>query len=200
MKTIDARGLPCPQPVLLTHKALQEADEVTTIVDNLTATENLRRLASGKGCEVQVRAEKDVFHVTLHRIGQVTNHSQTETPLLPAEAGTKTKTVLLVTSDGIGQGSQELGQVLMRAFFHTVGEMEALPSVVIFMNNGVRLTVNGSPVLDDLKTLEARGVELCSCGTCLKYFELTDRLAVGHVSNMYEIAETLFGAGKIVRP
>lgn len=198
MKTIDARGLACPQPVLLTRKALQEVDEVTIIVDNLAATENLRRLASNEGCEVQVRAEKDVFHVALRRIGRAAGPSQAEAPLPTAEAGTKT--VLLVTSDGLGQGSQELGQVLMRAFFHTLGEMKSLPSVAIFMNNGVKLTVNGSPILEDLKNLATRGVELLSCGTCLNYFEITDRLAVGRISNMYEIAEALFQAGKIVSP
>lgn len=195
MKTIDARGLACPQPVLLTSKALLETDAVTTIVDNVAATENLRRFASSKGCEVQIRPENEWFHVELLRSGTVKSPAPEAIPVQETAA----KTVLLVTSEGIGQGSEELGQVLTRALFHTLGEMDTLPATAIFMNAGVKLTVTGSPVLDDLKALEARGVELFSCGTCLKYFELLDQLAVGKVSNMYEIAEFLMGAGKVVR-
>lgn len=201
MKTIDARGLACPQPVLLTKKALEEGDEVTTLVDNVAATENLRRFASSKGCEVQIRAENQWFHVELRRLGQAQSVTPQERPAPAAATGTGTNngTVLLITSADLGRGSEELGQVLMRAFFHTLGEASDLPSKVIFMNSGVKLTVAGSPVLEDLKALDAKGVALFSCGTCLNYFELMPQLAVGGVSNMYEITENLLSAQKVVR-
>lgn len=199
MKTIDARGLACPQPVLLTKKALEEGHEVTTLVDNVAATENLRRFASSKGCEVQIRPEKEWFHVELRRLGQAQSASPQGLPAPEVATGRSTGTVLLITSADLGRGSEELGQVLMRAFFHTLGEASDLPAKVIFMNSGVQLTVASSPVLEDLKALEAKGVALFSCGTCLNYFELMPQLAVGGVSNMYEITENLFGAQKVVR-
>lgn len=199
MKTIDARGLACPQPVLLTKKALEEGYEVTTLVDNVAATENLRRFASSKGCEVQIRAENQWFHVELRRLGQTQSVSPQELSAPAAATGTNTGTVLLISSADLGRGSEELGQVLMRAFFHTLGEASDLPSKVIFMNSGVKLTVAGSPVLEDLKSLDAKGVALFSCGTCLNYFELMPQLAVGGVSNMYEITENLLSAQKVVR-
>ena len=106
--------------------------------------------------------------------------------------------VLVVSSDVMGRGSEELGNILVRGFFHTLGEVEPLPQTIIFFNAGVKLACEGSPVLDDLRALEAEGIEMLVCGTCLGYFELTDKLAVGQVSNMYDIAETMLGAGKVV--
>jgi len=198
MKTIDARGLACPQPVLLTKKALEEEGEVTTLVDNVAATENLRRFASSRGCTVQIRPEKEWFHVELRRLGEAPSASPQGLPA-PVAEGTSTGTVVLITAADLGRGSEELGQVLMRGFFHTLGEVEALPAKIIFMNSAVQLTVAGSPVLEDLQALDARGVEVFSCGTCLNYFQLMPQLAVGRVSNMYEITEHLFGAQKVIR-
>jgi selenium metabolism protein YedF len=87
---------------------------------------------------------------------------------------------------------------LIRSFFHTLGEVEPLPETILFFNTGVKLTCEGSQVLDDLRVLETKGIEMLVCGTCLGYFELTEKLAVGQVSNMYDIAETMLGAGTIV--
>jgi selenium metabolism protein YedF len=98
----------------------------------------------------------------------------------------------------MGRGPAELGQILVRGFFHTLGEVEPLPQTAIFFNAGVKLACQGSPVLDDLRALEAGGLEILVCGTCLGYFELTDQLAAGQVSNMYDIAETMLRAGKVV--
>jgi selenium metabolism protein YedF len=106
---------------------------------------------------------------------------------------------LSISSDTVGQGSDELGGILMRAFMHTFMEVEPRPDTIIFMNNGVRLTVSGSPVLEDLQALAHEGVEILVCGTCLNYFEITDDVAVGEISNAYTIAETLLQAGKVVR-
>ncbi len=201
MKTIDARGLACPQPVLLTHKALQEHDEVTTLVDNQVATENLRRLATGKGYEVQVRSDPDGYLVHLRHPGrtpELPGMSAAPDPA-PEPQGTQGGTGLLLTADALGHGSEELGQLLIRTFFHTLGESQTPPSTAIFMNSGVKLAVEGSPVLEDLGILAGKGMAILVCGTCLKHFDLMERLAVGQVSNMYEISEHLLGAPRVLR-
>jgi selenium metabolism protein YedF len=106
--------------------------------------------------------------------------------------------VLTVPSDIMGRGDEELGGILVRAFFHTLGEVEPLPQTIIFFNSGVKLVVEGSPVVEDLQALKARGIEILACGTCLGHYGFKERVALGEVSNMYTIAETILGAGKVV--
>ena len=106
--------------------------------------------------------------------------------------------VLFIPSDCLGRGPAELGERLMGGFFHALLEVEPRPQAIIFMNSGVKLVVEGSRALEDLQALAAQGVDLLACGTCLGYFELTSKLAVGRVSNMYDIATLLLEAGKIV--
>ena len=98
----------------------------------------------------------------------------------------------------MGRGSGELGGILVRSLMHTLNEVEPRPDKLIFFNSGVKLTVEGSEVLEDLRTLEQGGAEILVCGTCLDYFKIKDKVAVGEVSNMYTIAETLLGAGRTV--
>jgi selenium metabolism protein YedF len=106
--------------------------------------------------------------------------------------------VLLISGDTMGRGDAELGEILIRSFLHTLGEVEPQPDTLIFLNSGVRLVAAGSPVLDDLRALRDRGVEILACGTCLGHYALKDRVAVGEISNMYAIAETLLRAGKVI--
>ncbi len=193
-ETIDARGLACPQPVILTRKALLKSDQVITVVDNAAARHNVSRMAEKEGCTVGVEENGDGIHLTIHREGtpepEPSNSGEAGAPAGPL--------VLAVQEDSMGRGDQELGGILIRGFFHTLGEIQPMPDRIIFYNTGVRLVVEGSPVLEDLEMLAGKGVEILACGTCLGYFELTDKLAVGEVSNMYAIAEALLGAGKVV--
>jgi selenium metabolism protein YedF len=107
--------------------------------------------------------------------------------------------VLVVSSEVMGRGEHaELGGILIRSFFHVLGEVEPTPAVILFFNSGVKLVTEGSPVLEDLRALAERGVEVLACGTCLGYYNVTSKVAVGEVSNMYTIAETMLGAGKTV--
>lgn len=205
-KLVDARGLACPQPVLQTRRALQEGytlqggEALTVIVDNDTAQANVTRMAERSGYTVQAERQEDGIYL----------HISGRDAALP-EAGAKGLTVgkavpaagplvLLVASEHMGQGEHaELGTILVRAFFHTLGEVEPLPETIVFLNSGVKLVVGGSPVVEDLNALCGQGIEVLACGTCLDYYGLKDRLAVGQVSNMYTIAETLLGAGKVVK-
>lgn len=195
VRTVDARGLPCPQPVILTRDALRESDEVTTIVDNETACHNVHRMARKEGCAVEVEERDDGIYLHIIR-GEAAEEK-------PASQETATPAgrplVLLIPSELMGRGEhEELGQILIRGFFHTLGEVEPLPDTIIFFNSGVKLVVEGSPVVEDLRALADRGVEVLACGTCLGYYELKDRVAVGEISNMYTIAETLLRAGRVV--
>ena len=192
---VDARGLACPQPVIQTRKAMQQTDQVVTLVDSETSMTNVSRMASKAGWEVNVVPHGDEYRIELARGQDV---PQTE-PLTVGKAEVVSgPLILVVSSDIMGRGDAELGNILVRAFFHTLGEVEPRPQTIIFFNAGVRLACQGSPVLDDLRALENSGIEMLVCGTCLGYFELKEELGVGQVSNMYDIAEAMLRGGKVV--
>ncbi len=190
MRMVDARGQACPQPVILTRKALDEADELLVIVDNDTAEANVSRMAEKAGCEVEVEHKADGTFLHIVKTG-----GEWLEQALPQAARTK---VVLVASDTLGRGSRALGTILIRGFFHTLNEVLPLPSVVVFMNSGVRLVTEGSEVVDDLRALCDKGVQLLACGTCLDYYKRKDKIVVGQVSNMYAIVEALLQAGSVV--
>lgn len=201
---VNAKGLACPQPVILTKKALEAHNEITVLVDNTTAVENVKRFGSANGCSVSVVDEANgTFRIELKK--QTSDRSENASREYTAyRADTPSNisgpTVFVIAADTMGKGSDELGAVLMRAFIHTAIELEHGPDVMIFYNAGVKLTVEGSDSLGDLKELENRGVKILVCGTCTNYFSITEKVAVGVVSNMYDIASTLSTAGWIVQP
>jgi len=188
--TIDARGLACPHPVVLTKKALEEANEVTTIVDNETAKENVSRLAVSQGCQVSIEEKEEGIYLHLTKTA-----TRLEEPLVTPVSGA---TLLLIASNSLGRGDERLGDVLMRSFIHTLGEVTPKPNRIIFINSGVKLVAKGSDVIDDLHALEDQGVEILACGTCLGYYNLKEAVEVGQISNMYDIASALLQAGKII--
>lgn len=201
---VNAKGLACPQPVILTKKALETHSEITVLVDNTTAVENVKRFGSANGCSVSVVDEANgIFRIELKK--QTSDRSENASrEYTPYRAGTPSNitgpTVFVIAADTMGKGSDELGAVLMRAFIHTAIELEHGPDVMIFYNAGVKLTVEGSDLLDDLKQLERKGVKMLICGTCVNYYNLTGQITVGAVSNMYDIADMLSTAGRIVNP
>ncbi len=187
---IDARGLSCPQPAVLARKGLEKASDLTVIVDNATAEENVARLAEGHGMEVKVDRKGDGVYLRLTRPADQAVGGKA--PLLYEP------TVLLVTGSTLGRGDNDLGAVLMRSFMHTLVESDIKPHHIIFMNSGVSLAAEGSDVVDDLRALEDEGVEVLSCGTCLAQFGLKDAVRAGRVSNMYEITQALMKATRVV--
>ncbi len=193
-RIVDARGLLCPQPVLLTRDALRESDAVTTIVDSDTARHNVTRMAEKAGYTVQAEEREDGVYLHIHR-GEAAPQAA-PAPQPPPAGG---PLVLVIPSEFMGRGEhEELGQILIRSFLHTLNEVSPLPDVIIFFNSGVKLVVEGSPVLEDLCTLANQGVQILVCGTCLGYYGLKEKVAVGEVSNMYTIAETMLQAGKVI--
>ncbi|MCX8118747.1 MAG: sulfurtransferase-like selenium metabolism protein YedF [Desulfobacterota bacterium] len=192
MKEIDCRGLACPQPVLTTKKALEEIEEgpLRVVVDDLAARDNVERFAKSQGASVSIEQKGNDFYITIDKKGG-------GSPSSPSKAE---KVVIYMNSNLLGVGDETLGSTLIRSFFHVLAEMDPVPSAIIFINSGVRLTTEGSEVLEDLKNLSQKGVSLLSCGTCLDYYGLKEKLKVGVVSNMYDIARTLFEADRLIRP
>ncbi len=192
--TIDARGKPCPQPVIMARRGLSESSQITVIVDNATARENIAGMARSQGHDVCVEERADGIYLHITARGA----PRTAPAPAPAAAPAAGPLVVLFAADTMGRGPEELGAILIRSLLHTLTEVQPCPDTLIFVNTGVRLVVAGSPVLEDLQALAGRGVQLLACGTCLSYFELKEQVAVGTISNMYTIAETLLGAGKVV--
>lgn len=200
-KLVDARGLPCPQPVILTKAAMQEDQEVMVVVDNTTAQENVTKMAEKSRASVTAEKKNDGIYLRIlsSREGNSKPSDRQDPQDMPDSQGAvEGPLVVVISSDTMGRGDDELGSILVRGFLYTLNEVEPLPDVLIFLNSGVKLTVEGSEVLEDLKNLADRGVTVLACGTCLGHFGLKEKLAVGEISNMYTIAETLLEAGKTV--
>lgn len=201
-KKVDAMGDQCPIPVVKTKKALEELSGpgvVQTHVDNEIAVQNLMKLAKQQQMECQAeKAGEGHFVVTIKTEQGLEAGPGEEISCRPD--GIKKDTVVAVSSAGMGHGNEELGKVLMKGFLYGLSQLEELPGTILFYNGGATLTTEGSDSLEDLKSMEAQGVIIKTCGTCLNYYHLTEALAVGEVTNMYDIVETLAGASKIIKP
>lgn len=202
---INAKGLACPQPVILTKKALDTNDEVTVLVDNTTALENIKRFASASGCVVEIKEDSDnIFSIKITK-GQTSQHIKEDmaaecTVQESASSSVRGPSVFVISSNAMGKGNDELGTILMKSFIHTIIDVEHGPDILILYNAGVKFATADYGVVDDLKALEAKGVRILVCGTCVNFFELSGKIEAGHLSNMYEIAGTLSTAGRIVKP
>ena len=195
-KVVDCRGLACPQPVIRTKQALEETDRVTVIVDNPAARDNVARFGESQGAGVTIAEKPDGIYLTVEK-GK--DHDQTkQAPALDTPTPASGPVVVVIPQDQMGRGEAKLGHILMRAFLHTLTEVSGRPEKMIFFNTGVKLTVEGSEILDDMRALENTGTEILVCGTCLEYFGLKEKIAVGQISNMYTIAETMLAAGRLV--
>ncbi len=199
MKNIDCRGLDCPEPVLRTKRALADnpGSELSVRVDNDTARENVLRFIKSQGRLAEWQQEGAEFMISV-RGKLVGQESAEESESGPGRSQPKKDPVLFISTDQLGQGSSELGQMLMRNFIYTLTQRDQLPGSLVFMNSGVKLTIEGSPVMDELKLLEEKEVQLLVCGTCLDYYELKDKHKVGLVSNMYDISDLLLEADRVI--
>lgn len=197
MIKIDARGDACPLPVVKAKKAIAELHgpgEVEVLVDNEIAVQNLTKMAQQ---EYRVRFTiKDTPAADTAVLGEEKQQAEAETCIPDA----RTDTVVAIASDKMGEGAEELGKTLLKAFVFSLTQQDKLPKTILFYNGGASLTCEGSPMLEDLKALEAEGVEILTCGTCLNYYGITEKLAVGGVTNMYVIAEKMLNAGNVVKP
>lgn len=201
MITVNAMGDNCPIPVIKTKKAMQALtgpETIEVLVDNEIAVQNVTKMASSSGGQVSSEklGEKE-FKITIHMEGAPAADAAEEAACAPDAKGDM---VVVVSSDRMGSGNDDLGKVLIKGFIFAVTQLDTLPKTMLFYNGGATLTTEGSDSLEDLKSLEAQGVEIMTCGTCLDYYGLKEKLAVGTVTNMYSIVETLAKAGKIIKP
>ncbi len=196
-RQVDARGLPCPRPVVMTKKALDEMDSgvLRVLVSQKVQSRNVSQVAEAAGYQAQVREAGDYFEVLITKTAEKAPATEAE-EIGPARM--QQGLVFMIASDRIGHGDDELGQVLMQLMMQTMAEAEGVPETIVFMNAGVRLCCKGAPVLEALRGLGERGVRLLVCGTCLQHFGLVDEVEVGEISNMYDILQTLMKAERVV--
>lgn len=209
MVTVNAMGDACPVPVIKTKKAIQTlagAGTVEVLVDNEIAVKNVSKMALTEGGSVHSeQLGEGEYKVTIVMPGE---HIQQSGVQQNADSGQQCteegcpgkNTVVVIASDRMGEGNDELGKVLVKGFIFAVTQLDDLPKTMLFYNGGATLTTEGSDSLADLKLLEEQGVEILTCGTCLDYYGLKEKLCVGSVTNMYTIVETMHAADQIIRP
>ncbi len=208
-KVVDARGLACPLPVVNAKKAVGEFKEdgvLAVLVDNEIAVQNLKKFAAQKGLAAagEKKGEKE-YEVTI----QVAVNGDPASALAE-EAGEeeiacrtdsrKKGLAVVLSANVMGGGEEKLGKALMKAFIFALTRQDVLPETILCYNSGAYLTCEGSDSLDDFKELEADGVNIMTCGTCLDFYGIKEKLAVGTVTNMYDIVETMEQAGAVIRP
>lgn len=199
-KEVDARGMNCPLPVIHTKKALESIEDgrITTIVDNEVAKENVAKLAKSMNLKVDIKQDLGNYYIDIFKDSGM-EIIGIETLDIQRTSNNSKDLVILISTDKFGEGSEELGKLLMKSYVYALTEVMPQPTALIFLNSGVKLTIEDSEVIDHIRTLESRGVEVLSCGTCLDYYKIKDRLAVGGISNMYTIVEKLNNAGNTIK-
>ncbi len=207
MITVNALGDTCPIPVVKAKNAIRElngAGQVEVLVDNEIAVQNLKKLAEQKGYGFsgqQLEARKYRVLFTVEENGVLENQVQEpEAAQESCTCGNRRNVVVAVSSSRMGEGDEQLGNTLMKAFLYALTQQDELPQTILFYNGGARLTCEDSPAIEDLKQLESEGVEILTCGTCLDYYGLKEQLRVGGVTNMYVIAEKMTQAEVLVKP
>ncbi len=212
-KIVDARGLACPLPVVNAKKAaaeLQAGDVLVVLVDNEIAVQNLQKFAKQKGFEADGAKKADgEFEVTMLIGGEVFAKAggspedvmtEAEDDVICVPDMRKKGMVVVLSANVMGTGDAKLGTALMKAFVFALTKQDQLPETIVCYNSGAYLTCEGADTLEDMKVLAAEGVNILTCGTCLDFYGLKEKLAVGSVTNMYEIVETMELARTIVRP
>lgn len=191
MIKVNAIGEVCPKPVIMTKKALKEIKNgvVEVSVDNETAKENIEKMSKEMGHKFVTEKKEDIFVITITKAEEKQAQTKDEENI-----------VIAISSDKMGEGDERLGRILIKGFVYALTEYEVLPKTVLLYNSGVFLATNNEDTIKDLKELEARGVEILSCGTCADFYHVKENIQVGTVTNMYTILEKQMKADKVVKP
>ncbi len=200
-KRLDARGLSCPAPVLMTKDAVEKENlaEVEVLVDNAAARENVTRFLASQNFSVNAAPEGNDFKVSAHREGDGPAADSATKPLpRPAETERPQRIMVMMTNDRMGAGDDDLGKKLAISFIKTLKELGDELWRLVFVNNGVKLTIDGAPVLEDLQAYEKDGLTILVCGTCLTHFDLLEAKKVGQTTNMLDIVTAMQLADKVV--
>ncbi|MDR2923572.1 MAG: sulfurtransferase-like selenium metabolism protein YedF [Treponema sp.] len=199
MISLNMLGKPCPIPVVEAKKILLQGQDLTVLVDNSIAVQNLEKMAAGLGFDFSYKQQGEAeFAVTIMvKAGgckPASCQAQTEAASPDADGGV----IFLITGDQIGISAEEPGKKLMQTFLYSLAQLPKAPELILLLNAGVKLAAQGSEVLDNLKTLAEHGADIRSCGQCLNYYGLTEKLAVGKITNMMEIVEFLTSSRRTV--
>ena len=203
MITVNAIGDACPIPVVKTRKAMETikgSEVVETLVDNEIAVENLKKMAGQMGYQVKDQKLEEGKYSVQIMVTEAEKIEKIQADICDCKPTAASDKVVVIRSNVMGEGDPELGKVLIKWFIYALSQHKELPKTILFYNGGACLTCEGSASLDDLKELEHRGVKILTCGTCLNFYGLSEKLKVGEVTNMYEIAETMSKASLIVSP
>lgn len=202
MEQIDARGQACPLPVVRAKKALAAMGEGTleVLVDNPTAVHNLEALAKALKVEATSDERGEAGFAVTFAKGERAADAAASPQAAPVGTAPTGGDVVVIPSEFMGSGDDELGAVLMKGFVFALTQLDELPATVLLYNGGVKLACEGSSSLEDLRALSDAGVEVMSCGTCLNHYGIADKLAVGEATNMYVIVEKQANARGIIRP
>lgn len=205
MIKVNAIGDACPIPVVKTINAIKEMktpEDVEVLVDNEIAVQNLTKLAKQRNYKVSSQKLEEKKYQVVMTVGELPADTgdTAETEVFCTPDARKQNKVVVISSSYMGTGDDTLGAVLMKGFIYALSQQEELPSTILFYNGGAKLTCEEAPTLEDLKSMEAQGVEILTCGTCLNHYGLADKLKVGSVTNMYVITEKMTNAGLIIKP
>lgn len=185
MKTIDAKGIACPRPVIMTKKAIKEEnlEEVKILVDNEIATENLSKMATQLGFKAEVTTNSSTdYEVVLTKSEEIC-----DCELMDIEDNSEY--IVVISSDRLGTGDEDFSKKLLDGFIYALREQDVYPKTIVCYNTGVKLTTVNEKTVEDLKYMEAQGVEVLSCGLCLENYNIKEQLKVGTPTNMYRICE-----------
>ncbi len=202
MKIVDAKGQLCPKPLIMTKRALLEINEsesLKVVVDNEIAFKNVVRYLEDNGMTTEHKRTNNIFEIFVNKEGDTFESTNVE-EYCEVEPSNTSNFVIAFQNNKMGHGSDELGEILIKGFINTLPDATKTPKSLVFLNAGILLTTKDSPVIDALKKLEDKGVEILVCGTCLDYYNKMNELGVGIVSNMYEIIEKLSNTGKVIYP
>jgi selenium metabolism protein YedF len=197
MKEIDARGLACPAPVLQAKAALEEGNLncLKVVVDNAAAQQNVQRFLDSRGFQAALEQHGNDYLI----VGTSDSEPGPQAPISAKQASEDLKKIMVMcATDRMGFGDDELGLKLMANYLRTLDEMGRELWRLVFVNNGVKLTIDGSEVLEDLRAYEKRGIKILVCGTCLDYFHLLEKKQVGQTTNMLDIVTAMQLADKVI--
>jgi len=202
MITVDARGLKCPAPLIQTRKALKEAgteEEIKIIIDNKESKENVLRFLADNGVEALATEDKGLFEIWIRKLPGEPEMRNPEDYCKGDKGSCGSEYVMVFAKNYVGEGSLALGEVLMEGFLEAILYQEERPSKIVFYNSGIYLVLEDSPHLPTFRGMEEMGIELLVCGTCLKFYNKSEALGVGKVSNAYEIFTSIRKAGRSIQ-
>jgi selenium metabolism protein YedF len=202
MKTVDAKGQLCPTPLIMTKKALGAmalSETLEVIIDNETSVKNVTRFLEDNSFAVKAEIKDGIHHLFVNKTGEMPESAPVD-DYCEVPGSKQGNYVFAIQRNRLGDGDEELGKILIKALINTIVELDQLPKSILFLNSGIFLALNDSPVLTALQNLEQQGTEILVCGTCLDFYHKKEQLGVGKISNMYDILDRKSKASKVIYP